>query len=73
MALSKLKEKYAKIWDIVMDQSLLHGLDELYLHATKEQFLEFFKDYYDHADDYYNEALNPNTVKIDGQDEKNIL
>ena len=42
--------------DAMEEYIFLGAMDKLYLEFTKEQVLELVSDFYDHADDIFNEA-----------------
>ena len=42
--------------DTIEEYVFLGAMDKLYLEFTKEQVLELVSDFYDHADDIFNEA-----------------
>lgn len=57
MTLDAFIEKWAIKDTLIDDLKLMDVLDILYLEYTKEQVLEMVAEYYDHADEIYNDTL----------------
>lgn len=57
MTLDAFIEKWAIKDKLIDDFRLMDVLDILYLEYTKEQVLEMVAEYYDHADEIYNDTL----------------
>ena len=57
MAKKDFYEKHGIHFKDTMEEYIFLGaMDKLYLEFTKEQVLELVSDFYDHADDIFNEA-----------------
>ena len=57
MTLDEFIDKWALSDKLVDDFRIIDVFDILYLEYTKEQVLEMVAEYYDHADEIYNDTL----------------